>query len=180
MNNPLINPGIGTFVWMLVSFGILAFILIKWGWPMMLKSLKAREEAIQAEEAALARHVAKVKSVRTSKLDRAVRALEMAERNEREAGERFEEARRFYKEARSAGLVSEERISRLRRDADAAEEALDAAKTARKEAGRARDEAQDRLDRAEKDATKAFDDNLRAKGGKPVRPSASGGFFSWF
>lgn len=141
---------------------------------------KAREEAIQAEEAALARHVAKVKSVRTSKLDRAVRALEMAERNEREAGERFEEARRFYKEARSAGLLSEERISRLRRDADAAEEALDAAKTARKEAGRARDEAQDRLDRAEKDATKAFDDNLRAKGGKPVRPSASGGFFSWF
>ncbi len=57
MNNPLINPGIGTFVWMLVSFGILAFILIKWGWPMMLKSLKAREEAIAASlnEAAKAR-----------------------------------------------------------------------------------------------------------------------------
>ena len=57
MNNPLINPGIGTFVWMLVSFGILAFILIKWGWPMMLKALKAREEAIAASlnEAAKAR-----------------------------------------------------------------------------------------------------------------------------
>ncbi|MBQ9417055.1 MAG: F0F1 ATP synthase subunit B [Bacteroidales bacterium] len=46
MNNPLINPGIGTFVWMLVSFGILAFILIKFGWPMLLKSLRSREEAI--------------------------------------------------------------------------------------------------------------------------------------
>ena len=46
MNNPLINPGIGTFVWLLVSFGILAFILMKWGWPMILKALKSREEAI--------------------------------------------------------------------------------------------------------------------------------------
>lgn len=46
MNNPLINPGLGTFVWMLVSFGILVFILAKWGWPMLLKSLKKREEAI--------------------------------------------------------------------------------------------------------------------------------------
>ena len=46
MNNPLINPGLGTFFWMLVSFGILVFILGKWGWPMLLKSLKKREEAI--------------------------------------------------------------------------------------------------------------------------------------
>ena len=57
MNNPLINPGLGTFVWMLVSFGILAFILIKFGWPMILKSLKSREEAIanSLNEAAKAR-----------------------------------------------------------------------------------------------------------------------------
>ena len=46
MNNPLISPGIGTFVWMLLSFGILAFILMKFGWPMILKSLRQREEAI--------------------------------------------------------------------------------------------------------------------------------------
>ena len=57
MNNPLINPGIGTFVWMLVSFGILAFILIKFGWPLILNSLKKREEAIEKSlgEAAKAR-----------------------------------------------------------------------------------------------------------------------------
>ena len=57
MNNPLINPGLGTFVWMLVSFGILAFILIKFGWPMILKALKSREEAIadSLNEAAKAR-----------------------------------------------------------------------------------------------------------------------------
>lgn len=46
MNNPLISPGLGTFVWMLVAFGILVFILCKWGWPVILKSLKEREEAI--------------------------------------------------------------------------------------------------------------------------------------
>lgn len=57
MNNPLINPGIGTFVWMLVSFGILAFILIKFGWPMILVALKKREDAIEQSlgEAAKAR-----------------------------------------------------------------------------------------------------------------------------
>lgn len=47
MNNPLINPGIGTFFWMLVSFGILVFILGKWGWPMLLKALTQREETIK-------------------------------------------------------------------------------------------------------------------------------------
>ena len=46
MNNPLINPGLGTFFWMLVSFGVLAFILGKWGWPMLLKALRKREKAI--------------------------------------------------------------------------------------------------------------------------------------
>lgn len=57
MNNPLINPGLGTFVWMLISFGILAFILIKFGWPMILKSLQNREKAIadSLNEAAKAR-----------------------------------------------------------------------------------------------------------------------------
>lgn len=46
MNNPLINPGIGMFLWMLVAFGILAFVLIKFGWPVILRSLKEREDAI--------------------------------------------------------------------------------------------------------------------------------------
>ncbi|MBQ9473110.1 MAG: F0F1 ATP synthase subunit B [Bacteroidales bacterium] len=46
MNNPLINPGIGVFFWMLISFGILVFILLKWGWPAVIKTLKEREVAI--------------------------------------------------------------------------------------------------------------------------------------
>ena len=57
MNNPLINPGLGVFFWMLIAFGILAFILGKFGWPLLLKSLHEREEAIDRSlnEAANAR-----------------------------------------------------------------------------------------------------------------------------
>ena len=46
MNNPLISPGLGTFVWMIVSFAILAAILGFLGWPMLLKALKKREGRI--------------------------------------------------------------------------------------------------------------------------------------
>ena len=63
MNNPLISPGIGTFVWLLVSFGILAFILMKWGWPMFLEALKNREEAIAASLNAAAKAREEMKSL---------------------------------------------------------------------------------------------------------------------
>ena len=46
MNNPLVSPGLGVIFWMLIAFGILAFILMKWGWPVILKSLDEREKAI--------------------------------------------------------------------------------------------------------------------------------------
>ena len=46
MNNPLVSPGLGVIFWMLVSFGILVFILMKWGWPVVLKALKEREKTI--------------------------------------------------------------------------------------------------------------------------------------
>lgn len=49
MNNPLISPGLGVFFWMLVSFGVLVFILAKWGWPMLLKALKEREAYIDEQ-----------------------------------------------------------------------------------------------------------------------------------
>ena len=46
MNNPLVSPGLGVIFWMLIAFGILAFILMKFGWPVILKSLNEREKAI--------------------------------------------------------------------------------------------------------------------------------------
>lgn len=98
MNNPLISPGLGTFVWMLVSFGVLAFILIKFGWPMILKSLKSREEAIEQSlgEAAKAREEMKSLVAHNEELLRQAK-MERDEmlRNARTASDQIvEEARR--------------------------------------------------------------------------------------
>ena len=97
MNNPLINPGLGTFVWMLVSFGILAFILIKFGWPMILKALKSREEAIadSLNEAAKAREEMKSLVAHNEELLRQAKIeRDQMLRDARMAGDRIiEEAR---------------------------------------------------------------------------------------
>ena len=46
MDSALITPGLGVIFWMVVSFGILVFILLKFGWPIVLKALDERETAI--------------------------------------------------------------------------------------------------------------------------------------
>ena len=113
MNNPLINPGLGTFVWMLVSFGILAFILMKWGWPMILKSLKNREEAITASlnEAAKAREEMKSLVAHNEELLREAK-IERDEmlRNARLTSEQIVE------EARTRAAVEADRIVEAARE----------------------------------------------------------------
>ena len=42
----LINPGIGLIFWMTLSFGIVLFILAKFAWKPILKSLHEREDTI--------------------------------------------------------------------------------------------------------------------------------------
>lgn len=53
----LVKPAIGLIFWMLVSFGILLFILKKFAWKPILAALKSREESIQKalDEASTAR-----------------------------------------------------------------------------------------------------------------------------
>ena len=43
----LVKPAIGLVFWMLVSFGIILFILKKFAWKPILSALKSREESIQ-------------------------------------------------------------------------------------------------------------------------------------
>lgn len=97
MNNPLINPGLGTFVWMLVAFGIVAFILMKFGWPMILKSLKEREKAINDSlgEAAKAREEMKHLVVHNEELLRQAKQErdEMLRRARQASDQIVEEAR---------------------------------------------------------------------------------------
>lgn len=53
----LLTPSIGLIFWMLIGFGILFFILAKYAWPIITKSISARERKIedQLSEAAKAR-----------------------------------------------------------------------------------------------------------------------------
>ena len=114
MNNPLINPGLGTFVWMLVSFGILAFILIKFGWPALLKSLHQREEAIadSLNEAAKAREEMKTLVAHNEELLRQAK-MERDEmlRNARTASDQIVEEARAKASAEAARIVDNARES---------------------------------------------------------------------
>jgi len=53
----LVSPGFGLIFWMTISFGIVLFLLSKFAWPLILDSLKEREEGISnsLEAARLAR-----------------------------------------------------------------------------------------------------------------------------
>lgn len=42
----LITPSFGLLFWMLIGFGILFFILAKFAWPVIMKSINGREERI--------------------------------------------------------------------------------------------------------------------------------------
>ena len=45
----LITPSFGLLVWMLIGFGILVFILAKYAWPIITKSIAKREEYIETQ-----------------------------------------------------------------------------------------------------------------------------------
>ncbi|MBN1650621.1 MAG: F0F1 ATP synthase subunit B [Bacteroidales bacterium] len=42
----LVSPGLGLIFWMTLSFGIVLFLLSKYVWPIIMNSLKEREEGI--------------------------------------------------------------------------------------------------------------------------------------
>lgn len=58
MGTTLITPGVGLLFWMTISFLILLFILGKFGWPVIMKMIREREELIQKslDEAQIARN----------------------------------------------------------------------------------------------------------------------------
>ena len=107
MNNPLVSPGLGVIFWMLVSFGILVFILMKWGWPVVLKALKEREKTIgdqlnSAEQ--VKREMAALKADNERLLNEAKMQRDEILRNARLAGEQLIE------EARTKATVEADRI----------------------------------------------------------------------
>ncbi|MDR1346614.1 MAG: F0F1 ATP synthase subunit B [Bacteroidales bacterium] len=45
----LIKPSFGLIFWMLIGFGILFFILAKFAWPFIMKSISDREQRIESQ-----------------------------------------------------------------------------------------------------------------------------------
>lgn len=58
MGTTLITPGVGLLFWMTISFLFLLFILGKFGWPVIMKMIREREDLIQKslDEAQIARN----------------------------------------------------------------------------------------------------------------------------
>ena len=66
----LLTPDIGLLVWMTIIFGVLLFILWKFGWPVVIDMMSKREEQIKKslEEAAIAREEMKQLQVGNERL----------------------------------------------------------------------------------------------------------------
>ena len=47
MDNPLLRPDPGLFVWTIITFLILLMVLAKFGWGPLLKALESRQQAIR-------------------------------------------------------------------------------------------------------------------------------------
>ncbi len=97
MNSPLISPGLGVIFWMTVSFAILVFVLAKFGWPVILKSLKERESAINDALTAADKAKEEMKQLQAHNEDLLIQAKQERDemlRNARLTGEKIiEEAR---------------------------------------------------------------------------------------
>lgn len=107
MNNPLVSPGLGVIFWMLISFGILVFILMKWGWPVILKALNDREKAISDQLNAaeqVKKEMAALKADNEKLLNEAKIQRDEILRNARLAGEQLIE------EARAKATIEADRI----------------------------------------------------------------------
>lgn len=91
----LVTPELGTFIWMLLSFGIVLLILAKYAWKPILSALKEREDSIEGS----------LRSAERAKEEMA----ELQADNERILQEARKEREAMLKEAKEMGskLVSE-------------------------------------------------------------------------
>jgi F-type H+-transporting ATPase subunit b len=98
MDNPLVQPDPGLFIWTILTFVVLLALLAKFGWRPLLKALESREEAIKKS------------------LDDADRAKQELARLQQESAKIIEQAR----------IESESILSRTRSDSERLREDLKA------------------------------------------------------
>ena len=96
MNNPLVQPDPGLFIWTILTFLVLLGLLAKFAWRPLLKALEARQEAIK-------------------------KSLEDADRAKEELARMQQESAKIIEQAR---VEADSILSRTRSDADRLREEL--------------------------------------------------------
>jgi F-type H+-transporting ATPase subunit b len=96
MNNPLVQPDPGLFIWTILTFLVLLGLLAKFAWRPLLKALEARQEAIK-------------------------KSLEDADRAKEELARMQQESAKILDQAR---VEADSILSRTRSDADRLREEL--------------------------------------------------------
>ena len=109
MDNPLVQPDPGLFIWTIVTFLVLLWALRKFAWGPLLQVLDKRQETIRkslddAEQARIALAEAKQASEKVV-ADARVEAQSILARS-REAAEAFQEASRQKAKAEADALVA--------------------------------------------------------------------------
>jgi len=96
MNNPLVQPDPGLFIWTILTFLVLLGLLAKFAWRPLLKTLEGRQEAIK-------------------------KSLEDADRAKEELARMQQESAKIIEQAR---VEADSILSRTRSDADRLKEEL--------------------------------------------------------
>ncbi|HMF02143.1 MAG TPA: F0F1 ATP synthase subunit B [Terriglobia bacterium] len=96
MNNPLVQPDPGLFIWTILTFLVLLGLLAKFAWRPLLKALEGRQEAIK-------------------------KSLESADRAKEELARMQQESAKIIEQAR---VEADSILSRTRSDADRLREEL--------------------------------------------------------
>jgi F-type H+-transporting ATPase subunit b len=125
MNNPLVQPDPGLFIWTIITFLVLLFLLTRFAWKPLLTALQARQERI------------------TQALDDAKRAQEEMERVKRESAEIIRQAHVEASTIVSSGRTDAERVredTKQKARAEAAAIIAAAQRQIASETARARDE----------------------------------------
>lgn len=126
----LFTPEIGLIFWMFVAFGILFFILWKWGWPVVLKMIDDRADLID-------------------------KGVEYAQNAKEKLDKANVEAQRYVSEARhqQADIIAEANKMKTQIVEEAREEA-------KKEAQKVMDQAKISIEQSRKEAEKSLRDEV--------------------
>jgi F-type H+-transporting ATPase subunit b len=108
MDNPLLRPDPGLFVWTILTFVLLTTLLAKFAWRPLLKALESRQETIRKslDDAELARKELERLNLESAQIIRTARAeAEAVIAQSRSDGDRLREEIRQKARAEATGIV---------------------------------------------------------------------------